>query len=243
MRPNPKLKGHLIELLEAGWDAEGRMVRRLSSDERRAAGAVDRWAAKDLLAHIGAWKAIQAERLASLRAGGSPRQFDSYDGINAELFHQHQHETLQQVLEFAARATDQLVGQTLSYKDRELGDADHFAAMQGRPVWQAVLGNGYSHPLGHLAQYYAGRGEVGLADELAEQVARRSLPLDPSPAWAGVVHYNAACHYALTGRPKRALPLLSLAFKDNPSLIGWSRQDEDLAALQGSPAFENLVAG
>jgi hypothetical protein len=209
MNPNPKLKGQLINLLEDAWDAENRMIGRLSAAEREASGAVDRWAAKDLLAHIGAWKAIQAERLKTLRAGGFPRQFDSYDGINAELYHQHQKEAFLKVIEFSARATDQLVFQTLDSSDEELGDPAHFPAMSGRPVWQAVLSNGYSHPLGHLAQYYADHGQKGLADTLIEQIVRDSLPLDTSPAWGGVVGYNAACHYALVGRLERCLPLLA----------------------------------
>jgi adenylate cyclase len=69
----------------------------------------------------------------------------------------------------------------------------------------------------------------------------RLLAVDPSPEWHGVIYYNLACHYALTGMPDKALDSLQASLELNPGLKEWSRQDSDLLPLHGHPQFSAVV--
>ncbi len=74
-----------------------------------------------------------------------------------------------------------------------------------------------------------GRSEEGLAQ--IEQAVR----LQPDD---GRLHYNAACAYALAGRPERALGELREGTRNIPGYIGdWPLYDPDLASLRDHPDF------
>lgn len=68
---------------------------------------------------------------------------------------------------------------------------------------------------------------------------RRVLKLDPENYLA---HYNLACLYALQGRPELALESLEQAFKYGYDDEKHVREDADLKSLQGTAAFEKLLA-
>ena len=65
--------------------------------------------------------------------------------------------------------------------------------------------------------------------------------LDESPRGRGTALYNLACHYALTGRPERALDLLRQSFGLRSDLAAYSRTDGDLASLRSHPVYAALT--
>jgi hypothetical protein len=67
-------------------------------------------------------------------------------------------------------------------------------------------------------------------------------PLDDSPDWRGLVHYNAACSLALSGNPDSAVAELRRALTKRPSLTAWSKQDADLQSLHEMPEYQELYA-
>src|SRR5688572_2668751 len=66
----------LVELLGATRAAERDLFGMLSSDVRDAPAAIGEWSAKDVLAHIAAWRAIEARRLEARAGYSSPEHAD-----------------------------------------------------------------------------------------------------------------------------------------------------------------------
>jgi adenylate cyclase len=81
-------------------------------------------------------------------------------------------------------------------------------------------------------------GEYGRA----EAWVRRALLLDPE---SYSVRYNAACTYAVIGRPDLAVQSLDHAFRHMPRARGWiyhsALQDPQLRSLQGRADFQDLL--
>ena len=65
-----------------------------------------------------------------------------------------------------------------------------------------------------------------------------TIRLDPADALA---HYNRACSYSLLGMRDEALRDLRRAIELDGTLRQTARTDDDLADLQGHPAFDELV--
>jgi len=59
------LHDDLVEMLSATRDAEHELYAPLPPDVRDAPARIGEWSAKDVLAHLAAWRSIEARRLAS----------------------------------------------------------------------------------------------------------------------------------------------------------------------------------
>ena len=77
-------------------------------------------------------------------------------------------------------------------------------------MWWFVVGAGYNHSLGHLAEYYIGRGDTTYAIEMQEEAAELLLPLNEGPEWQGRVHYGLAIYYAAVGQTGRAIAVINI---------------------------------
>ena len=66
----------------------------------------------------------------------------------------------------------------------------------------------------------------------------RSIALAPED---GRIRYNAACGYALAGRPDEAIAQLKEGIRNIPNYLSdWPPRDPDLAAVHGHPEFKKL---
>jgi adenylate cyclase len=85
----------------------------------------------------------------------------------------------------------------------------------------------------------ASLGENGRAEEWA----RRALAISPENY---VVHYNAACTYAVTGRFDAAIERLEHVFSHTPRVRSWllgiAKHDVQLDSLRDRPEFQNFVS-
>ncbi len=92
--------------------------------------------------------------------------------------------------------------------------------------------------LGMGAATLASLGELAQA----ESWARRAILLDPE---SYTVRYNAACTYALAGKPESAQECLEFAFSHAPRarawLLGIAKHDTQLDPLRGRPDFQGLL--
>jgi tetratricopeptide (TPR) repeat protein len=235
-----ELKSKLVELVERASAEEQALFAKLSEDERSTPGLPDRWGPKDVIAHLAGWNARLAENLAAAASGGKLERYDDYLAVNAREFAEYQHRPWPEVLARAADARRQLIEQTRARSEAELRGTQTFPWQGDRPLWRHIVGNGFVHPIMHLASLLVERGEQAYATELQEQAARLLGEMDESKDWQGVVRYNLACHYALIGETDSAIEKLAQAFELNPMLIQESKQDSDLVSIRDEPGYRAL---
>jgi hypothetical protein len=233
----------LIELLERTHDEEQAFVAQLTSQERQQAGKVDNWSAKDLIAHLACWKLRLVDRLAALERGEAQAPTDEIDAENALIWSEYRDRSWEEVLQASSLGHQRLIEGLRTMLVDDLHDADRFESQKGQPLWRSVAGTGCTHPMMHLAEEYAKRGQAARGTAMMESVSEGLARLEDSPRWVGVVRYNLACYLALAGDKTRAIEILRDALRLHPGLTEWSRQDTDLASLHGLPEYEQLYAG
>lgn len=230
-----------IELLERAF-FDG-----LTDEQRSQEGSLERWSARDLWAHIAAWKERLADNIQRAKNGQPPQWVSDFDQANAELFEQHRAMNWQQVANYAGRAARKLSQQVESLSEIELDSLDFMPYANNRPVWRTVASYGYSHPMIHLAEHYREKDELMRAGELIGRMSRSMAGLDNSTEWQGVTRYNLACQYALLGEADKAIDELREALALNPGLVEWSKNDTDLEPIRAMDAYraiyESLPAG
>lgn len=236
----PQVQEALIGLLKRAYEAQGVWITGLSDAERNAIGTPEQWSVKDMLAHITFWQQVAAERLAATRRGEQPATFGDFQPVNERIFEERRGQSWEQVLADAEQTHAALTEHVRSFDAQALTDPQRFAWTNGQALSASILGNGYWHPLEHVARFYAASGEQERASELLEQAIVREKTLESLPGDRGAALYNLACFYATTGQPDKALPLLPEALRLRPDLVEWSKQDSDLDVLRDVPAFQAL---
>lgn len=221
------IKDATVQLIERGYQQEQALIAGLSEQERAITGTLEQWSAKDVIAHCATWKDRLAQNLLAVSQGRAPSRAEDFDQANAEIFTENQNKSWEEVLRCAKDACQSLIERINAMSEDELKSSDILPWQEERAFWRLAVGNAYSHPLMHLAEYYTKRGEKQCATELVEGMAEALLGLDADPAWQGVVKYNLACHYSLVGEKARAISGLRTALRLNPELTEWSKQDAD----------------
>jgi tetratricopeptide (TPR) repeat protein len=237
-----ELKQKLVALLEYAYAQEQVFVQSLPDEDRSADGALERWSAKDIIAHIAAWKERAARVLAALRRGESGLEFGGLDPFNAGVFQEFQNLPWSDVLERSRQAYQFLREQTQATPDEVLV-APEPAEENGEPVWWFIVGAGCNHALGHLAQYYIAQGNAPRAAQMQEQVAGPLFQLDAGPDWQSRVYYGLAVYYAAAGQMQQAMDALHAAFRLNPGLVERAREDLGLTSLREHSEYRSLFPG
>jgi hypothetical protein len=218
----------LVELLRATRSAERDLYALLPPDDRDAPAAIGEWSAKDVLAHIAAWRAIEARRLEA-RVGKpatptDPSLDDPIDEANAHLHADHAAWSWERVDAEADASTEDLISAFGHNSTDVLCECpDGIVAGNGA--------NAANHSMGHLsdiARMADGLDRYGaFADEVERILARGHLP----PRDSGVMLYNIGCHRALSGELDEARRVLRGAFAHRHDLIDAAVDDVDLVAL------------
>jgi tetratricopeptide (TPR) repeat protein len=235
------LKQQLVALLAEARAEQLAFLGRLGERERADVESAERWSAKDLLAHIGAWWGRQGGRFVRVARGEQPDTFDWTDAENAETYATNRDRSWEAVADDVAVAHATLLAAVRALSVEDLTDPARVHAMRGRPLWRLVVGNGYRHPQTHLAEHYLQRGEIdratALRETMVETLSRRL------PELRAIERYNLACFYATMGRPGDAVAQLGAALTLAPELLEVAREDHDLDALRALPAFQALDPG
>jgi adenylate cyclase len=97
-----------------------------------------------------------------------------------------------------------------------------------------------AHPDNALAMSFG----VGLLvqlgqNERAREWISRTLIVEPDDV---VIRFNLACCLAQMGEAEKALDLLESSVSRMAAIVGWIRNDTDLAPLRGHPRYEALLA-
>jgi tetratricopeptide (TPR) repeat protein len=228
----------LVDLLTQGHFEEKSFYDGLSEAERNQSGKVDDWSPKDVLAHCSYWKQVRVADIQRVMEGGTVTRIDDFDHENARIFEQFSDQSWQEVMAYAEEATGALAGQLEKMSEAEL----ELEWQDERPIWQVVVGNGYSHPLSHISEHYQQKGDIQRAAELTGMLGKPLVALDDGPTWIGTAHYNAACSYSLLGNRDKAIKELGEALALRPNLIEWSKQDPDLEAIREEAGYKALYS-
>ena len=234
------LKPRLLHLLNQAHQDVCDFWDQLPAEDRAQVGRPDRWAPKDLLAHLVGWNGRLNRRIAGLPDGESPNELEELDRINAALFAAHRTRTWEDLLAEDTRAFAQLLRAVDAMSEEDLTLPGRLAWAGTRPAWMALLGNAHWHPYHHLCTYLVDHAQLERATQIQETMTRDLLALDQGGQHKGITRYNLACFYALTHRPQKAIENLREALPLAPSLVEWSKQDNDLDSLREVEEFKGL---
>jgi tetratricopeptide (TPR) repeat protein len=237
------LKARLRSLLDLARERQLAQVAGLSASERDATGTLERWTAKDHLAHTIFWKEYMSERLAAAERGETPVLIPDFQPVNEANFLVNRDRHWVDLLAADARIHAELLARLDALAEDDLVDPEHYPWRKGEPLVLFVLGNSFWHAQEHLAQYLSDRGDLDAATQTHETFVRETTSSSlPTIAQAYAV-YNLACFYATTGRNEQALTNLAEALRLRPALAEWSQQDPDFAILRNEPGYQRLYTG
>jgi tetratricopeptide (TPR) repeat protein len=234
-------KSQLLNLIQRAYEQEQAFVAALTDAERSASGTLERWSAKDLMAHVAEWNDWLAQGLAAAARGETRSELEGFDEVNAQIFERHRHRPWSDVLERVHRVQALLVEQVGALAEDDVDDTQR-VPWGGRPLWRLAVGTCYTHPLADITEFYVERGDMGSATQIQEEMVQRLPALDDSSGWHGVVIYNLVCFHAISGQKEKAIAGLAEALSLNPDLVEWSKQDPDLDSIREEPAVQALYA-
>ncbi|HEX6034911.1 MAG TPA: ClbS/DfsB family four-helix bundle protein [Anaerolineales bacterium] len=233
------MKRELTELLQKGYQVEQEFIAALSDEERNAEGTFENWSAKDNIAHNAYWRKHHAEDVLAVLAGKTPTHVDD-DQINPEVYSQFKDQSWEDI-DILAETGMKRMGEAIALiSEDDLQRHDFYPWEQGRALWREIVGDIYSHPVIHLAEWHIKRGNPARAAEMYQEMTRQLTRLDDSPNWQGIIRYNNACSFSLLGDKETAINELGEALKLNPSLAEWSRQDPDFEPIRGEAGYKAL---
>jgi hypothetical protein len=221
------LQRDLVELLEAVRRAENDLFGRLrgaSVDEPVIEGLT----ARDVRAHLAAWREVEARRLLGTVTEQDPRPGDPIDESNARIQAERAGWSPERAAASADASTDELIAAIRASSTDALCECDELAA--------GIGANGANHAIGHLSDVARLAGAEERYAELAAEVEAILGRNHLMPRDSGVMLYNLACHSGVSGRADDALRLLRTAFARRADLRDHAREDPDLEAVRGDIA-------
>ena len=230
----------LSSLVDKGYQAEQQFVAGLTETEREAVGTLEKWTARDIIAHNSYWRMHHAENLLAVLQGKEPITTEDFDHANADIFQQYRDQSWESVIALAIDSCKRMHEALMALGDEGLLRLDLLPWQEGRPIWRELVGNAYTHPIIHLSEWYIRKGEKTSAAELYREMTGLLADLDDSPDWLGTIRYNLACSYSLLGEAQQAIAALSEALKMNPALVEWSKQDPDFEPIRAESGYMAL---
>jgi len=225
------LNADLLAILRVTRDAERDLFGMLPVALREERRTIGEWSAKDVWAHLAAWRAVEARRMDARVRGepapaGDPAPDAPIDASNAALHAQH--------ADWSWDAVDREADASVAALLAAIGQSSNDILCECDEWSVAGIGsNGVNHAVGHLPEIADLAGGLERFDAYArelESILRRGhLP----PRDSGVILYNLACQRALSGQLDEARRLLRDAFARRHDLQEAARDDPDLAALGG----------
>jgi DinB superfamily len=212
----------LVEMLAATREVEHDLFAAMTPELRDAPRRIGEWSARDVLAHLAAWRSVEARRLAGEPDGTSTDE--SEDDANARIQAERAAWSWERVCAEADASIDALMAGIVSTSEEDLARSERLVA--------GIGGNGVNHAIAHLADVAALPGRADRFAAFARQVEAILLRGRIGQRDAAVMLYNIACHHALAGELDDARRLLLDAFAARAELLDWALTDVDLAALR-----------
>lgn len=222
----------LLEIINLARERERTLADCFDADARTTVGTVKVWAPKDHFVHLAVWAAYQAQRLEASATGNPPTP----PADNDTVFLEHRDALWETIWADLMQALDNNAVAVMQTSDEDLTAPDR----NGRSLFSLTLNNLYLHPIAHLAQMHAGRGDDASAvQELQEAVATMARLFGKGEQYANAV-YELGCFYAKHGRSADAIAQVREALAVNPKLTDVAKEDADLVSLHALPEYQAL---
>jgi len=233
------LTDRLEQLLRQEFAHEEELARVAGSDTAPLPSA---WRATDHLAHFSLWRRLFLDHMRTVLAGKNPSTPpEDLDAVNES----------QLVLDRQSPAGELVT----RWRHGCQGMLDFLEACRGAeldrpPEWYgaatvgaAIVRNSYTHPCGHLVDFYVERGRLETAAGLAEEIADVTNELsDLDSRFPAGTHAFRGFALALRARPVEAMESLGRAVALRPMLGPMLRDEVALASLRGRADFETMTS-
>lgn len=160
------LKARLLEVVASTYAEERKMIEQLSAAERAEKGTFNHWSAKDVVAHISAWKHQAALTLEAAARGERRSGIDSVDTYNTRILEEQPARLWSDVTVNMKRVYKELVAGIQNCAEADLIDSRRFVWRGVEPLWKLVMCDGYEHAIQHLSGFYLKRENVARATEV-----------------------------------------------------------------------------
>jgi hypothetical protein len=234
------IKPRLLALLDEARVHLQAWLDQCSDEERARDGTPDRWAPKDVVAHLTSWRRISLARLDAVRRGEQPPGEEAVQPHNEATFEAERRRPWGEVLAESDRVFDAQRAAVEALTEAQLAETG-YPWLGGFPFWASVAGT-FEHTLEHLVNDAREHGDWPHVERLLAHQAHGLLSLDGSPAMRAYVSYSQASFWAHVERPDRAIPLLREAISLDPKLAAEAHQDDGFAALRALPEFHALLS-
>lgn len=200
------------------------------------------WTYKDHLAHLAAWRDFAGAVLRAARGAGpapQPVGLDRLDAENARIHEANRDRTAEDVQQYSFESYVRLAAELAACSD----DVLH-SPRPDRPemeAWRVLPGNLETHVGMHLSQLHLEDGDFDAAERVERWAYDLGLRTSDDPAARAGALYNLGCFYARAGRVQPALERFGAAFRDDPQLVEWARNDPDLDPIRADPALRQLT--
>ena len=239
--PSTRLINTLLALLDRARSAERALVAGLNDAERGATGTAERWSGKDLIAHLTSWQTYLASLLGAVMSGAAPEMpGPTINEANVRFFAENQAKTWETVLVESEQAIARLSGLLPQLSDDDLTTRGRYPWRRGGSLGPAVVRSLYWHPMLHLAEFYAQRGEPAALEAVRQDLTQAADDLAPAPELRGNTLYMLANSLAAGGGSVEALPILLEALSLAPDMAPWSKREPVFAPLRADPAYTAL---
>jgi hypothetical protein len=236
--PDTELIGTLLALLDRARVAEQSLVTGLNDAERGATGTAKCWSAKDLIAHLTSWHTYLASLLSAVMSDETPEMpGPTINEANARFFAENEAKSWDTVVVESDQAMARVGGLLPQLSDEALITRGRYPWRRGGSLGPAVVRPLYWHPMLHLAEFYAQRGDWPGLEIVRNDLAYAADQLMPAPELRGNTLYMLANSYAAGGRSVVALPILLEALSLAPDMVPWSKRDPVFAPLLADPSY------
>ena len=166
------LRDVLLRLMADAWSREQRLIEELPAEEHASRGTPDRWSARDVVAHIAAWRRQAAAKLERTGSGGRGLDFDTQT-FNDSTFREHRDQSWATIRRIAESAYLAMRAQAERFTDDWLRQPAGLSGKNWSP-WLLIKVDGYDHPMGHISSLYRRSGDGAKAESIAAAIARGS---------------------------------------------------------------------
>lgn len=209
---------------------------------REDTGDAGSWAVRPTIAHNSEFRDEQVKRLIAIREGSEPPEFPRVDHASPDTYRRYAEVDDETAWELSRMTSAALIDETRRCSDADLLDPSRNPWLRGRHLWLQILVRGFWHPIGHVGDYFARRGQDARALALHAHALATAQYLGAPPMAVGMARFSLACAQAVAGLEDDAVASLALAVECNPDLREHTRQEEDLRALREAGRLAAVLA-